>query len=146
MRLVYSCGASPEQPDMHPLHWRSTCQNRVSARSIAGVLKGDFCPFRGVRRPVIGDASNVRFCLATGGACNPRVIIDRGLQRLRHPKGPRTQVTHLDLNTLSYLQSILDLDTKVPHGARHIRVSQQQLNGSKIFGLLVNQCRFATSH
>lgn len=63
MRLVYSCGASPEQPDMHPLHWRSTCQNRVSARSIAGVLKGDFCPFRGVRRPVIGDASNVRFCL-----------------------------------------------------------------------------------
>ena len=71
--------------------------------------------------------------------------IDRGWQRLRCPKGPRTQITHLDLNTLSYLQSILDLDTKVPHSARHICVSQQQLDGSKILGLLVDQCHLGPS-
>lgn len=118
----------------------------AATSGMGGGMQGRFLGNSGELNPEIWDAANVRFCLATGGACNPRVIIDRGLQRLRHPKGPRTQVTHLDLNTLSYLQSILDLDTKVPHGARHIRVSQQQLNGSKIFGLLVNQCRFATSH
>lgn len=88
--------------------------------------------------------SNVRFCLRLEEPdLNPRLIIDRGWQRLRRP---RAQVTQLDFNTLSYLQSIIDLDTKVPHGARHFCMSQQQLDGSKILGLFVDQCRFAASH
>ena len=110
-------------------------------------MQGRFLGNSGELNPEIWDAANVRFCLRVEDLDrNPRVIIGCSFQRLWHPKGPRTHTKQLDLNTFCYLQRIFDLDTKVPHGARHIRVSQQQLDGSKILGLLVDQCRFAASH
>ena len=59
-------------------------------------------------------------------------------------EGRRASSNHSDLNLLSYLQSIFHLHTKIPHGAGHVGVPQQQLDSSQIFGLLVDQCRLAT--
>lgn len=46
---------------------------------------------------------------------------------------------HLDVGFFRHLQSIVDLDPEISNRALNLRVPEQQLNRSEIFGAVVDQ-------
>jgi len=79
------------------------------------------------KKPSFLIVANVRFCLDIGGGWETpkydHCLTPRAASTPSDP-GLRASLHQSDLNTLCYLQCILNLDTKVSHGTGHICVPQ----------------------
>lgn len=49
-----------------------------------------------------------------------------------------------DFRLLRDLESVVDLNAEIPHGAFELRVAKQQLHGSQVPGSPVDECRLGT--